>query len=126
MATIADSLTIDTLVFDKKYSQNTGSLRREVSRGVNLPTELKIAHSPYVDSATKLPGLRSLVRFDRVVNLTGGKTATVSAYVVVTRPNDPTIVNADITAVVQHLVSFLQEDDSGLDLMDEVFLNQLQ
>lgn len=120
------NLTIDTLSFNQVYSDKSGSLRRETSRGVNLPTELKIAHQPYTDSATKLPGTRSLARFDRTVELTDGKTAVVSAYLVVTVPSDTAIVSADVTAVVQHVVSLIQEDDSGLDLMDEIFVAREQ
>lgn len=119
-------LTIDTLVFAQRYSQATGSLRRDVSRGINLPTDLKIAHSDYIDSATKLPGKRSVARFDRVVELSDGKTAPVSAYIVVTHPSDSSILSADITSVIQHLVTLLQEDDSGLDLADEIFVGKQQ
>jgi hypothetical protein len=117
------NLTIDTLSFNQVYSDQAGSLRREVSRGVNLPTELKIAHTDYTDSSTKLKGTRSLVRFDRKVELSTGVIAPVSAYVVVTRPTDADVTSTDILAVVQHLISLLQEDDTGLDLMDEVFVN---
>jgi hypothetical protein len=120
------NLTIDTLSFNEVYSDKTGSLRREISRGINLPTELKIAHTDATDSATKLPVKRSLARFDRHVELSDGSTAPVSAYVVVSHPTDVGVESADITAVVQHLISLLQEDDTGLDLMDEIFLNKEQ
>lgn len=123
---LAADLTIDTLTFATKYSDVTGSLRREVSRGVNLPTDLKIAHSEYKDSATKLPGFRSLARFDRSVELSTEEIGVVSAYVVVTHPNDSAITSSDILAVVQHLISLLQEDDSGLDKMSDIFVNKLQ
>lgn len=119
-------LTINTLSFKQSYSDKTGSLRREVSRGVNLPTELKIAHADYVDSATKLPGRRSVVRFDRYVEMTDGKTAPVSAYIVVTRPTDTAVQSTDITSAVDLLIGLLQEDDTGLDLMDEIFVNEEQ
>lgn len=120
------NLTIDTLTFNEIYSDKTGSLRREVSRGPSLPTELKVAHTDIVDSATKLPGKRSVARFDRYVALSSGAIAPVSAYVVVAHPTDSAVLGADILAVVQHLISLLQEDDSGLDLMDEIFVNKEQ
>lgn len=120
-------LTIDTLSFKQIYSDKTGSLRREVSRGANLPTELKIAHQETTDSTYKVPATRSTARFDRYVALSDGKIAPgVSAYVVVHRLEDSAVTSADILAVVQHLISLLQEDDTGLDLMDEVFVNQEQ
>nr|QDH90609.1 MAG: hypothetical protein H1RhizoLitter245_000003 [Leviviridae sp.] len=120
------SLTIDTLSFVQQYSEKSGSLRREIARGPALPTELKIAHQPYVDSATKLPGTRSVVRFDRYQALSTGVIAPVSAYLVVTRPTDTLVTGTEILATIQNLVSLLQEDDSGLDLMDEIFVNQEQ
>lgn len=123
---MTNDLTIDTLVFALQFSDKTGSARREVSRGVNLPTDLKIAHTNYVDSATKLPGKRGVARFDRHIELSTGKVAPVSAYIVVTHPDDANVESADILAVVNHLIGLLQEDDSGLDLMDEIFVGKQQ
>lgn len=120
------SLTVGSLSYTQQYSDKSGSLRREVARGPALPTELKIAHAPYVDSATKLPGVRSVVRFDRYQALTDGQIAPVSAYIVVTRPTDVLVTSTEILATCQNLIDLLQEDDSGLDLMDEIFVNQEQ
>jgi len=119
------NLTIDTLSFNQVYpgSETGPSLRREVSAGVNLPTELKIGHTQFTDSATKLKGIRSMARFDKKVELSTDAIGTVSAYIVVARPNDTAITSAIVLATVQHLISLLQEDDTGLDLMDEIFVN---
>jgi hypothetical protein len=122
-----NDLTIDTLAFKLAFSDKDGSERRETSRGANLPTVMSVKHQPYVDSATKLPGTRSLVRFDRHLDVDGeGTIAPVSAYIVVAAPNSTGVTSSDILAVVQHLISVLQEDDSGLDLMDELFVNREQ
>jgi len=124
---MTSDLTIDTLAFKLVYSDKDGSLRREISRGVNLPEELSIKHQPYTDSATKLPGTRSVVRIDRFLDVDGeGKIAPVSAYMVVTVPQQVGVVSADVLAVVQRLITVLQEDDSGLDLMDEIFVSREQ
>lgn len=121
-------LTISTLSFKQVYSDKGESLRRETSRGANVPTELKVAHADYVDSKTKVSGKRHLVRFDRYVQLSTGAIAPVSAYAVVTVPNDSAVTTADITAVTQHLnnVLFASTQTSGLDLADEIFVNQEQ
>lgn len=120
-------LTIDTLTFKQAFSDKDGSERRESSRGANLPTVMSVKHQDYVDSATKLPGKRSLLRFDRYLDVDGeGLIAPVSAYVVVTAPSQVGVTSSDILAVVQHLITVLQEDDSGLDLMDEIFVNREQ
>lgn len=120
------NITVGSLSFVQQYSDQSGSLRREVSRGAALPTTLKISHSPYVDSATKLPGTRSLLRIDRYQAITGGSIVPVSAYVVVTRPTDVLVTSVEILAALQSLIDIMQEDDSGLDLMDEIFVNQEQ
>jgi hypothetical protein len=124
---MTSDITVDTLSFKLVYSDKNESVRTEVSRGVNLPTKISIKHQDYVDSATKLPGKRSLLRADRYIQLTSEAViAPVSAYIVVTAPNSASVTSTDILAVVQHLVTVLQEDDTGLDLMDEIFVNREQ
>jgi hypothetical protein len=120
------NLTIGALSYVQQYSEQSGSLRREVARGVNLPTTLKVAHQPYVDSATKKAGTRSVVRFDRYQALSDGTIAPVSAYVVVTHPTDTLVTGTEILACFENLIGMLQEDDTGLDLADEIFVNKEQ
>jgi hypothetical protein len=120
------NLTIDTLSFNQIYSAEAGSLRREVSRGTNLPTELKIGHTEYADGKTKLTMRRSITRFDRYVELSTGAIGVVSRYEVVSYPVDVNVTGTDILAVVQHGVSLNQEDDTGLDQMDEIYVNREQ
>lgn len=121
-------LTINTLSFKQVFSDKAESLRREVSRGVNLPTEMRVAHTDYVDSKTKVKGRRHLVRFDRYVALASGAIVPVSAYAVVTVPSDTAVTSADVTAVTQHLNNalFASTQTSGLDLHEEVFVSQEQ
>jgi hypothetical protein len=67
------------------------------------------------------------LRFDRYLELVEGATPVpVTAYVVVQVPKTAAVESSDVLSVVQRLVSALQEDDSGLDLMDEIFVNQEQ
>lgn len=122
------NLTIDTLSFNQVYSDKSESLRRDVSRGVNLPTELRISHQEYTDSKTKVKGTRHLVRFDRHVAFSSGVIAPVSAYAVVAVPGDSAVTSADVLAVAQHLnnVLFASTQTSGLDLKDEIFVTQEQ
>jgi hypothetical protein len=120
------NITVGSLAYVQQYSEQSGSLRREVARGVNLPTTLKIAHQPYVDSATKKAGTRSVVRFDRFQALSDGTIAPVSAYVVVTHPTDTLVTGTEILACFENLIGLLQEDDTGLDLADEIFVNKEQ
>lgn len=123
---MTDALTLSTLTFNKSFSDKSGSERREVSRGVNLPEVLTIKHQSYVDSATKLPGVRSVVRLDRHVAVTDGRIVPVAAYLVVAVPNDAMIESADVLAAVERIAQVIQEDDSGLDLADEIFINHEQ
>jgi hypothetical protein len=125
-----NDLTIDTLSFKLQYSDKTGSKRIDTSRGVTLPTTMSIAHQQIKDSNTGLPARRSVLRFDRNQSLDEVDGITVigpiSAYVVVQIPTGSGVQSSDVLAVIQHLISTLQEDDSGLDLMDEIFINQEQ
>lgn len=121
-----NNLTISTLTFTQKYSDKGGSERVENSRGVNLPEVMSIKHSPYVDSKTKVPGRRSVLRFDRHVELSTGTVAPVSAYLVVAVPNDTGVESADVLAVVERIVHTIQEDDSGLNLAEAIFVRTEQ
>jgi hypothetical protein len=122
------TLTLPTgsLAFTESYKDKTESLRVNSSRGVNTPTELKVAHSDYSDKSSGIArkGVRSLLRFDRKLALADGTIGTVSAYLVVSYPVDSLVLTADIQAVVNHIVDVIQEDDSGLDLADEIFVNK--
>lgn len=121
-----NDLTISTLAFTLAFNGKDGSERREISRGVNLPEVMSVKHQNYTDSATKLPGTRSVLRFDRYVELSSGVIAPVSAYLVVTVPKDPDATSADVLAVVERIVNTIQEDDTGLDLADEIFVSRQQ
>lgn len=122
-----NNLTIDTLAFKLAYSGKEGSERREVSRGVNLPEVMSIRHVPFTDSKTKKPGVQSSVRFERFVQLSDGTSIVpVVATLTVRVPTDTSITSTDVLAVVQRVVSTIQEDDSGLDLADEIFVNREQ
>jgi hypothetical protein len=121
------SLTLSTLVFGQQYSDKSGSLRQEVSRGVNLPTRLLIRHQDVIDSATKLPAVRSSIRTEYAQALTAGGIANgVTATLTVQALKDTAVTSAIILAVVELLAQLIQEDDSGLDLADEIFVNKEQ
>lgn len=78
----------------------TGSLFRDVSRGVNLPREITIRHQDYTDSKTKKVGRRTVLRMDRYVELTDGTIAPVSGMFVLMVPKDANVVAGDISDVV--------------------------
>lgn len=121
-------ITVSTLSFKLIYSDKTGSLRRETSRGANLPTEIVIKHSDIIDSATKLPGRRTLVRVDYYMTMTDGVIRPVSLYVVLQIPNDPLVTQAIISSVEAMLVNLLHgtSNTSGLALEDEILSNKEQ
>jgi hypothetical protein len=79
----------------------------------------------YVDSATKLPGVRSNVRLDRYIAGTSG-IIPVTASLTVAVPSDALVTSADVLAAVERIAQIIQEDDSGLDLADEIFINKEQ
>lgn len=123
-------LTINGLTFKLQYSdKDAGSSRREVSRGVNLPETLTIKSQSYIDSKTKIPGRRTVVREDRAVSDgAGGVTEGLAAYLVVTVPNKPEITTAEVQAVLTRLITLLAGTTvtGGLALSDAIFVNQEQ
>jgi len=119
-----NDLTISTLTFKLRASDLVdGSERREVSRGVNLPEIMTIKSQQYVDSATKLPGKRTVLRFDRYVAGTSGTPIPVSAYLVVAVPSDAAVVSADVLAVIARINGVLDATSPNLDLGDEIFVS---
>lgn len=58
-------LTFNTIVFKKSYDDKDESLRQSVARGINTPDKLVIRSQAYVDSSTKVPGIRYTGRVDR-------------------------------------------------------------
>jgi hypothetical protein len=123
-----NNLTVNGLTFSLIYSDKTGSLRRETSRGASLPTELLIKHQDYVDSATKQPGIRTLIRLDYYMTMTDGVIRPVSLYEVFTRPTDP-LVTVTISNAIEAMMTNIMHsatNTSGLDLKDEILANREQ
>lgn len=122
-----NNLTIDTKVFNLGYSDKTGSLRRETSRGANLPELMQIKHQAYTDSVTKRPGNQSVLIFEYTKALADGTIAAVArASLKVQSLTDSNVGTAEIQAVLSRIIGTIQEDDSGLDLGDEIFVNHEQ
>lgn len=121
------NLTISTLTFTQQYSDKTGSLRREVSRGLNLPETMQVKHQTYIDSVTKRPGNQSALIFEYTKALADGTIAVVArATLKVQSLIDTNVSSTEIQAVLERIIGVIQEDDSGLDLDDEIFVNKEQ
>jgi hypothetical protein len=121
------NLTINTLVFTQIYSDKTGSLRRETSRGLNLPETMQVKHQTYIDSVTKRPGNQSALIFEYTKALADGTIAVVArATLKVQSLTDSAVGATEIQAVLERVIGVIQEDDTGLDLDDEIFVNKEQ
>jgi hypothetical protein len=114
-----NNLTISSLDFNSVFSDKDGSLRREVSRGGSAPTDMTIKSQPYVDTETKGPGKRTVLRFDYITPGTDGQPIKGSAYLVVARPLDAAFTDSMVTNLLAYLVSVLT---SPLALGDEIFI----
>lgn len=123
-----NNLTVSTLTFNLVYSDKSGSLRRETSRGATLPTEILVKHQEYVDSSSKQPGVRTLVRVDYYMTMTDGIIRPVSLYAVLARPNDPLVTSTIINSIEAMMVNLLHgtSNTSGLDLREEILSNREQ
>jgi hypothetical protein len=121
------NLTVSTLSFTQQYSDKSGSLRREVSRGLNLPETMQIKHQLYTDSVTGKPGQQSALIFEYYKALSDGSIAPVArATLKVQSLVDTNVGSTEILAVLERVIGTIQEDDTGLDLGDEIFVNKEQ
>jgi hypothetical protein len=122
-----NNLTISTLSFNMQYSDLSGSLRREISRGMNLQERMLVKHQTYTDSATKRPGNQSVLIFEFDKALADGTIATVArATLKVQSLIDSNVGSTEVLAVLERVIGTIQEDDSGLDLGDNIFVNKEQ
>lgn len=120
-------LTISTLTFTGAYSDKSGSLRREISRGPSLPETMQIKHQGYTDTVTKRPGNQSVLIFEYTKALADGTIAVVArASLKVQSLVDTNVGSTEILAVLERVIGTIQEDDSGLDLGDNIFVNREQ
>jgi hypothetical protein len=120
-------LTLSTdKVFDLQYSTEAGSLRREISRGINLPQELRIKHRTVTDTKTGLKSQQDLMQFDRIMLLSSGLYAPVRVKLTVESPVDSGVASADVLATVEFVAQMIQEDDGGVNLADDMFVKKLQ
>lgn len=122
------NITVSGLAYNLVYSDKSGSLRREISRGANLPTELLIKHQDYVDSTSKMPGIRTLVRFDHYMTMTDGNIRPQSLYLIRATEVDPLVTAAIIESLEAQMVNLLHSttNTSGLDLVTEILANREQ
>lgn len=124
-----NNLTLPTgaLVFTHQYSDKSGSSRRNVARGVNLPEYMFVKHQQYKDSLTGLPGNQSALIFEYHKALSDGRIAAVSRVTVkVQTLIDSNVGSAEVQAVLARVIDVIQEDDSGLNLGDAIFVSQEQ
>lgn len=124
------NLTINGRSFVQRFNdKDAGSVRVDTSEGVNLPVQLTIKSQPYVDSVTKIPGRRTVVRIDKPVESADGEIISgLEAHVVVSVPNKADVETADVQSVISDLLFLLAPAAiaNALDLSDEIFVNQEQ
>jgi hypothetical protein len=121
------NLTISALTFTQRYSDKEGSFREEISRGVSLPEKMFIKHQAYVDSATKRPGRQSALIFEYVGALADGTIAVLARATLKVQSLTDTNVSATIIGnVVERVVHTVQEDDTGLNLATNIYVNREQ
>lgn len=125
---MTNDLTISALTYAFGFSESTGSKRTNVSRGANLPDILTVRRQAYVDSKTKLSGIRTAVRIERHLLLSTGIIAPLTFTSVMAGPSDTGIVSADFDAIVDQMFNLLEgtTNTNGLDLKNEIFVGQQQ
>jgi hypothetical protein len=113
------NLTFNSVVFKESYKDASGSLRRSTARDVNTPDDLIIKTQSYVDSNTKVSGVRRLIRIDRHdVDANGQKYVTSAQLVLAV----PAIENSTDLAT---LVATLKAAVANADLIANVLNNEM-
>jgi len=124
-----NNLTINSKAFTWRYSDpTTGSLRECIAAGLNIPEKMRVLHQDYTDSKTNRPARRDTLIFTRAKALADGSIApeAVRLTMKVEYLVDANIVDTDINTIGENLVGTIQEDDSGLNLMTNIFVNREQ
>lgn len=121
------NLTVSTLTFTQQFSDKTGSQRREVSRGVNLPENMYVKHQNYVDSASKRAGSQSALIFEYVKPLTDGTIAVAArATLKVQALTDTAVTSTEILAVLNRVIDVVSPDGTHLNLGSDIFVAKQQ
>lgn len=118
------TITKTTKVYDLVFSDKTeGSLYRNTEAGLNLPVDITVKHQRYVDSKTKRPGRRTVVRIDKMIEMSDGTIAPVSAFIVAMIPEDVNVTTSVVNDVLD-ISNNLHSGHTGFDnIRDSVFLN---
>lgn len=101
-----DTLTFNTIAFERAGFPINGSLRSSSARGIFTPDKLIIWEQAYTDPETKIPGKQVQARFDRwATNSVTGKLYRQSIWVVSQISNesvaaDDTALNATFKAAI--------------------------
>lgn len=120
------NLTIDTRSFVRVQDpKDGGSLRRNVTDGINLPETVAIRHTKAKDSASRQMTRRSSVRIDKIVDGGDGTLPIPYLQLTVSVPEHPGVTAAHVNALVSRLRNTLDTvANGGLDLGEEIFVNQ--
>jgi hypothetical protein len=104
---------------------------RPVGVLANGDLSLKIAHSPFVDSKTKVSGFRSVVRaqYDKTSAVTG-ELQSAFCQITVGRPVDDTSITDtmvfEMTQIIRQLIDTTPADAASLNQAEDIFNSRLQ
>lgn len=121
-------LTVKTLLFTGIYNDAVaGSLRRDVSRGPTLPTEISIRNKDIVDNKTKKSAHQTSLKVAMTIAGADGNPVVVSGNLVTTVPDDTAVSSTNITDVIAILAEMIKKDGTThLDLDDDIFVSRAQ
>lgn len=125
-----NNLVVRGINFNLLYSDVDGSVRRDVSRGVNLPYYLRIRHQDVTDTKTKRLSRQSQIQVERHELSSDGVTILpFTATLTLRYPKDTGITSEESRDPLWVLINLLNEDtnpEDNLALMNQIFTNNEQ
>jgi hypothetical protein len=108
-----DNLVMNGRTFTLQYKDAEGSVRKDVSSGINLPSYLRIRSQQVLENKTKRPAIQTQVSCEVSVLSSDGVTILpVMATLTIRIPQDTGIDTSEALAPGRVLLNLLQDSES--------------
>lgn len=119
-----NTLTINSKTFAYRYADfDRGSERVNIAPGLNIPEKMYVKNQSYVDGKTSRPATRRTLIHAKHLALADGTIAeSVRVTMKVEFLEDTNVSSAVLLDMLENVIGTIQEDDSGLNLGEAIFV----